>query len=56
MATVILQSRVGSTRLRHTVDYPEDFQRVSRIIQHLYQEKIPGFSDILAFAREEQPG
>lgn len=39
--------------LRLTVDYPEDFHRVSRFIEALYPgDRIPPFKDIVAFARE----
>jgi spore coat polysaccharide biosynthesis protein SpsF (cytidylyltransferase family) len=47
-------ARLCWPQLRLTVDYPEDFQRVSRIIRHLYRERIPEFSEVIAFAREEQ--
>lgn len=33
--------------LRLTVDYPEDFQRMERIIENLYQSGIPSFKDVL---------
>lgn len=38
-------------QLRLTVDYPEDFQRVTRIIENLYQNTIPPFKDIIDFCR-----
>jgi spore coat polysaccharide biosynthesis protein SpsF len=34
-------------QLRLTVDYPNDFERVKRIIQHLYIDHIPPFKEIL---------
>jgi spore coat polysaccharide biosynthesis protein SpsF len=39
--------------LRLTVDYPEDFQRVEKIIEHLYNAAIPPFKDVIRFI---QPG
>jgi spore coat polysaccharide biosynthesis protein SpsF len=42
-------------QLRLTVDYPEDFQRISYIIEHLYKEKIPTFKEIIDFARGWHP-
>jgi len=41
-------------QLRLTVDYPEDFQRIKYIIQHLYKGGIPPFSKVLAFVRKEK--
>jgi spore coat polysaccharide biosynthesis protein SpsF (cytidylyltransferase family) len=40
-------------QLRLTVDYPEDFQRISRIIEHLYRDKIPLFEEVIAFSKEQ---
>ncbi|MCX6584661.1 MAG: glycosyltransferase family protein [Candidatus Aminicenantes bacterium] len=40
-------------QLRLTVDYPEDFQRVSCIIAHLYKEKIPLFEEVIAFSKKQ---
>lgn len=40
-------------QLRLTVDYPEDFQRATQIIEHLYRDKIPLFEEVIAFAKEQ---
>lgn len=40
-------------QLRLTVDYPEDFQRVTRIIEHLYKDKIPLFAEVIAFSKKQ---
>lgn len=40
-------------QLRLTVDYPEDFQRVTFIIDHLYKEKIPLFEEVIAFSKKQ---
>ncbi len=40
-------------QLRLTVDYLEDFQRITRIIEHLYTEKIPMFKEVIAFSKEQ---
>lgn len=37
--------------LRLTVDYFEDFQRVQRIIENLYQSGIPSFDKVIEFLR-----
>jgi spore coat polysaccharide biosynthesis protein SpsF (cytidylyltransferase family) len=47
-------SKLCWPQLRLTVDYPEDFQRVSYIIEHLYKEKIPPFKEIIDFARQKK--
>jgi spore coat polysaccharide biosynthesis protein SpsF (cytidylyltransferase family) len=40
-------------QLRLTVDYPGDFQRVSLIIEHLYKDKIPLFTGVIAFSKKQ---
>ena len=36
-------------KLRLTVDYPEDFKRVTAIIEHLYKRDIPSFKEVIAY-------
>lgn len=38
-------------QLRLTVDYPEDFKRVSYIIEHLYKDGIPPFEEVINFVK-----
>lgn len=40
-------------QLRLTVDYPQDFQRVKIIIESLYKNRIPTFSEIISFCQQE---
>jgi spore coat polysaccharide biosynthesis protein SpsF len=39
-------------QLRLTVDYPEDFERVSSIIQHLYKNGVPPFEEIIGYMKK----
>jgi spore coat polysaccharide biosynthesis protein SpsF len=40
--------------LRLTVDVPEDLKRVTAIIENLYRDGIPGFEDVITFAKKEK--
>ncbi len=48
---ILAPPEVNCPNLRLTVDYPEDFQRASTIIENLYQNCIPGLEDVIAFAK-----
>lgn len=39
-------------KLRLTVDYPEDFQRATAIIENLYRDGIPPFDRVIEFCRQ----
>ncbi|MCP5053089.1 MAG: acylneuraminate cytidylyltransferase [bacterium] len=38
--------------LRLTVDYPEDFERVRGIIEHLYKKGIPDFEEVISYVNK----
>ncbi|HLP46711.1 MAG TPA: NTP transferase domain-containing protein [Candidatus Kapabacteria bacterium] len=40
-------------QLRLTVDYREDFERVTGIIEDLYREKVPLFEEVIAFSKKQ---
>jgi spore coat polysaccharide biosynthesis protein SpsF len=40
-------------QLSLTVDYPEEFERISYFIENLYTDGIPDFKEVVAFARKD---